>query len=64
MRFFSILFYLLSSLLYYDYTNTHFAFAIFVVSLTAGTRSSVSIDHKNLSHNRTRNQMNGGGKSC
>ena len=62
MRFMYILFYLCSSLLYYDYTNTHFFPSIFVESLTPGEGSSVSIFHKYLIHKRTINHMNVVGK--
>ena len=60
----SILFYLFSSLLYYDYTNTHPPPDRFVASYTPGARIPGSIGHINLHKKRTRNIMNGGGKFC
>ena len=61
MIFASILFYLLSYILYYDYTTTHF-FAWFMACLTPGARSSGSIGHNYLIQKRTINPINGGGK--
>ena len=61
MRFMSILFYLIYSLLYYDYTNTHI-FDIFVASLTPGVRSSRSFGHKDLIHKSRNNPINCGGQ--
>ena len=63
MIFASILFYLLSYILYYDYTTTHF-FAWFMACLTPGARSSGSIGHNYLGQNRTRSQINGVVKGC
>ena len=49
---------------YYDYNNTYFFPAIFVVSLTPGERISESIGYKYLSQIITRGGINGGGKGC
>ena len=59
----SIQFYLCSSLLFYDYTITHF-FVRFVSSLISEARSSGSIGCKYLSRIITRSQMIGGGQGC
>ena len=59
---FSILYCLLSSVLYYDYTNTPPP-TIFVASLTLGERGSGSIGHKDSSQKSTRIHMNGRGES-
>ena len=61
MSFVSILFYLVSSLLYYDYNNTHFSDR-FVSSLTPGSKIPGIIGHKDLVHISTSNHMNCGGK--
>ena len=62
MRFLSIVFYLLSSLLYYDYTNTHLSPSGFVGSLTPGGVISGSIYYKDSSQWITKKPINGGGK--
>ena len=52
-------------LFYFKTVLTLFFFpARFLVSLSLGERSSESIGHKDLSQKRTRQHMNGGGKSC
>ena len=57
------MYYLLSSVLFYDYTNTLF-FARLAVSISLGESSSGSIYQKDSSRKRKRIQINGGGKSC
>ena len=64
MRFVSILFYILTYLLYYGYTNTHYPPTRFMAYLTPGAGISTGMFQKDLSQNRTRIQMNGEEKVC
>ena len=57
------MYYLLSSFLFYDYTNTLLSRRS-LVSLSPGERSSEIIGQKDSSQKRTRQQMNGGGDFC
>ena len=57
--------YYIDCFLYYIITIlTYILFSRFVASLTPGERSSGSIGHKDLSHKRKSNTMNGGGQGC
>ena len=58
-----VLLYIYIYILYYNYTNIH-SFSGCVASITPGERSSGSIGHKDLSHKRKSNTINGGGQGC
>ena len=63
IRFVSILFYLLCSLLYYDYNNTNF-FAVFLASLSPRAKNSEIFVQNDLIQKSNTNPINGVGQGC